>query len=370
MVTRRPLALLLLLLFSLPLASCVSIANPEGWAAPVFAGERAYAFLGKDRLVALAVEGAPRLLWRFPGEGQKGVRFEAVYTEPILDGDLLYFASYDGSLFAVSAADGSLRWQERGFVGSIVGGPILVDGRWLVFGTTEGRIYALDKVDRRPAPGWPRDGLRLGKGVWAPPVARDGTVYAATMDGRLYAIALDGARLLWPEPFRVGAAIPDLALLDGRLLFVPSLDRKVYLVDPATGREAFPALVASDWVWTRPAVAGSTFFFGDFAGRVYAVDITSGRVRWTAAVGAKVKAPPAVVGDALVVADRSPAVSFLSLETGELLNRVPVTAGGTLRAPVVAHGDAAYLLTTDGKLLRATPATLQVREVPLEGGGG
>ncbi len=365
----RLLVLILAVVLALPLAGCVSIANPEGWAAPVFTDSTAYVFLGDDQLAALTVNEIAQPAWRIPAEGQD-VRFRAVYTEPVVDGDTLYFASYDGTLFAVSASDGSLRWQQRGFIGSIVGGPVLAEGRWLVFGTTEGRLYALDKNDRTPAPGWPRDGLRLGKGVWAPPVAADGAVYAGTMDGNLYAIALDGARFLWPEPFRVGAAIPDLALIRDGLLFVPSLDRKVYFVEAATGRQAFAPVEADAWVWTRPAVAGATAYFGDFAGTVVAVDITNGAVRWRADVGSKVKAAPAVVGDVLVVADRSPAVAFLDLETGELLNRVPLQSGGTVRAPVVAHGEVAYVVTTNGKLFRATPQTLQVREVVIAGGGG
>ena len=365
----RLLALALAVLAPLALSGCVSIANPEGWAAPVFTDSTAYVFLGGDELASLTVDDTAQPAWRFPGQ-TKDVRFRAVYTEPVVDGDTLYFASYDGTLFAVSAADGSLRWQQNGFVGSIVGGPVLAAGRWLVFGTTEGRLYAIDKADRTPAPGWPRDGLRLGKGVWAPPVAADGTIYAATMDGNLYAIAIDGARFLWPQPFHVGAAIPDLSLIRDGLLFVPSLDRKVYFVETESGREAFPPVRATAWVWTRPAVADSTLYFGDFAGTVFAVDITTGAVRWQADVGSKVKAAPAVVGDVLVVADRSPAVSFLDRHTGALLNRVPLQSAGTVRAPVVAHGDAAYVVTTSGKLFRATPQTLQVREVVIVGGGG
>lgn len=365
------LALILFVLMVAPaLVGCVSIAEPEGWAAPVVEDSTAYIFLGADKLAALSLGEVAEPVWRFPANGQNDSRFRAVYTEPVVDGDTLYFASYDGGVFALSRSDGSLRWQQRGFVGSIVGGPVLAEGRWLVFGTTEGRLYALDKVDRTPAPGWPRDGLALGKGVWAPPVSTHGTVYAATMDGKLYAIAIEGARFLWPEPFRVGAAIPELALIDDGILFVPSLDRKVYFVDVATGRQAFPAIEAADWVWTKPAVAGTTAYFGDFSGRVVAVDITSGNVRWSANVGGKVKAAPALVGDVLVVADRSPAVTFLDARSGELLNRVSLSSAGTVRAPVVAWGDAAYVVTTNGKLFRATPATLQVREVVVVGGGG
>jgi len=77
-----------------------------------------------------------------------------------------------------------------------------------------------------------------------------------------------------------------------------------------------------------------------------------------------------VVGDVVGVADRSRAAPFLYRHTGALLNRVPPQSAGTVRAPVVAHGDAAYVEHTSGKLFRATPQPLQGREVVIGGGGG
>ncbi len=369
---RRLLAILGLLAVTLFLAGCVSIANPEGWAPPVVADDVAFVFLGKDRLAAIELSDPPRIRWTFPDGArpdQKDLRFEAVYTAPVLHDGTLYFGSYDGQVFALDAADGSLRWRADGFRGSIIGGPVLADTTTLVFGTTEGRLYAVSTADGAPVPGWPDGGVRFDAGIWAPPVVLEGTVYVATMRGELHAIRLTDAAPAWQEPFRAGGAIPDLALLPNGLLFAPSLDRHVYFVDPASGEEALPPFEATAWVWTAPATDGDTVYFGDFNGTVFAIDITTGQERWRAEVEGKVKAPPALVAGTLVVADRSPAVNFLDPATGELLNRVPLSSG-TVRAAVVPVGEEALVLTTKGELYRALPARLQVRQLPIEEAGG
>ena len=80
-----------------------------------------------------------------------------------------------------------------------------------------------------------------------------------------------------------------------------------------------------------------------------------------------VLAGAAVVGNTLVVADRKPVVTFIDTGTGEVLNRVPLEGVGTVRADVVAADGSAYILTTKGRLFRASPETRQVVEVPVTG---
>jgi outer membrane protein assembly factor BamB len=57
------------------------------------------------------------------------------------------------------------------------------------------------------------------------------------MAGTVHALDLETAAELWAEPFEGDrGAIADLAALDGDgALFVPTLGRHVYLIDPETG---------------------------------------------------------------------------------------------------------------------------------------
>ncbi|MDZ7727877.1 MAG: PQQ-binding-like beta-propeller repeat protein [Dehalococcoidia bacterium] len=204
------------------------------------------------------------------------------------------------------------------------------------------------------------------KGIWATPILDGDTLYIGTMDGEVHAITLPGGEPAWDEPFTAATgAVPELGLLeDEGLLWVPTIGKTVYLVDPATGSEAGESLQSENWVWTTPVVRDGIAYYGDFAGFVHAVDITTGEERWEQQVGDKVKAGPALIDDTLIVADRSSTITFLDVETGEIRNAVNRDDAGTFRANLVARDGVAYALGTSGTLFRADPETLRV--VPLE----
>jgi len=369
---RLAVAGILLLLIATLATSCGAVFNPQGWASPLVDGSTTYLFTKKDRLAAIEfpADAPPRERWHFPNKDrpdQKKLKLEAVYTTPVLDGDRLYLGSYSGDIFAIGTRDGELLKHKSNFSGSIVGGPVLA-GDLLLFGTTEGRLYALNKLDLQTASGWPAGGLAFGDAIWAAPAVANGVAYVATMRGEVRAINLADRTDAWPAPFRVDGAVAAIQLLDDSHLFVPGLNRNVAIVDVRTGQATIPPFKASNWVWTTPAFNDNTAYFADFSGKTYALDITTGNTRWTYAARHQSKAGPALVGNVLVLADRDPTVHFLDAQTGGLLNTVPLTDAGTVRADVVSTGATALIITTRGKLFRADPATRSVPEITLGGG--
>ncbi len=357
------------------LAACGGLANPEGWSTPSFQNDTLYYFPDRDTLVAVEVdEQGPRTaVWSFPDtalEDERDIDVEAVYGDLVVTDDAIYFAGWEGHVYAVEPEEGRLLWTTHNRIsitGSVVGGVLHHDGR-LFFGTTEGHFYALEAETGTIAPGWPEEGFTFDKGIWATPVLLGDRIFIGTMTGEVHAISPDDGSPVWADPFESGTgAIPELALIDERLLFVPTLGKTVYLLDPDTGQEAYPSFLTEDWVWTTPAYGDDFAYFGDFAGLIHALDITSGRDRWTFDTGAKVKAGPAIVGDVLVVADREPVVHFIDIDSGERLNAVPLQGAGTVRANVVERGGVAYVLTTNGRLFRAEPDRLAVTEVSITG---
>ena len=371
-------ALITLALLLLPvLSSCVSVLNPTGWAPVAFDGDTAYVVTSKGKLSAITVNGdSGTAKWTFPDKDRDEddkFKTKAIYDAPVVDGDRLYLATFEGGVFALRKDDGRPIWpgpngNSDAIVGDIAGG-VAVSGENLFFGTTEGRLYGWKKADGTPAPGWERP-KRLGEGIWATPVVHGDAVYVATMNGELYAFSLADGSELWSKHFKATGAIAELAVIGDDTLFVPSINKHVYLVRMADGSVAAD-FRADDWVWTAPAEADSKLFFGDFSGYVYALHITSGGVEelWEAASldGERIRAGAAIVGDVVIVADRKPVVNFISATDGSVLNTVPLQDAGTVRADVVVKDGAAYITTTGGKLFRAEPGSRRVVEIQLSG---
>ena len=375
-MNRRRAPLVGAVLLFLPLfAACVSVTNPDGWAAPVIDGQDVYVSTSKGHISAVTLQDGDSATarWTFPDkdiDADDKIEPEAIYGDPVVDGDRVYIATFSAGVFALNKADGRPVWPLNGtnaskIKGNIAGGLALANGI-LYFGTTEGRLYAWNASDGTPA--WPEP-KRFDRGIWATPVALGENLYVATMSGELHALSLADGSPAWIDPFVATGAIADLVALEDNRLFVPSINRHVYILNAEDGT-VLADYRARDWVWTEPAVDGSRVFFGDFGGHVYGLDITSGPSQlWEPASveGERVKAGAAVIGDVLVIADRSPTVTFINATTGEVLNRVPIDDAGTVRSNVHAGDGFAYVLTTKGRLYRANPQNYSGAEISLTG---
>lgn len=365
-------------LFLIPfLASCVGVTSPDGWAAPVAQDGDFYLTTNKGYLTRVAIAGDNTALarWTFPDndlESDKDIEPEASYGPPVVDGDTVYFPTFEAGIFALNADDGRPIWPVAGQTnddrinGDLAGGLVLHDGV-LYFGSTEGRLYAWNAEDGSDA--W-EDPITFDGGIWATPALGDGVLYVATMRGELHALSLPAGEPLWEEPFKAKGGIPEVFVLDDGRVLATSIDRHVYVLDPETGAEV-DSHRAADWVWSTPAFDEGSVYFGDFGGAVYGLDITSQSVTrlWQSELGDdRIKAGPAVIDGVVVVADRGPTVTFLDAATGQVLNSVPIDGRGTVRADVVDGGDGfAYILTTRGNLFRANPANRSVVEIQLSG---
>lgn len=372
---RFPAVAVLLALVVLVSSACVKTKNPEGWASPTLTNSSLLYLQNSGRLAAVSLPDAGNAAtqWTFPDSrshpDQKDLKLKGVYSDPVVSGDLVIFASYDGDVYALAAADGIVRWHAKKdrFNGSVVSGPVLA-GEVLVVATVEGDVYGLNKADGAAAAGWPTGGVHLGKGgVWAPPVALPGDrVAIATMGGDVLALNVKDGSEAWRSAFKASGAIADLAPLGDTYLFVPTLTGQVAVLNATDGSQVGAAFKASDWVWTTPAYVDGVAYFGDFGGDVYALDIATMQPRWTYATGDRVKATPAVVDGTVIVADRKPVIHFLNAQNGELLNKVPLLESGTVRAGLTGQAGKALIATTAGKLFAADPKQRAVSPIDVK----
>ena len=181
-----------------PGGACGGIARPEGWSSGVVEDNILYTGTMQGEIIAIdAVSGD--YIWHFePSIGEEKNR--AFYGDPIIVGDLIYVAGYDGYLYALSKSDGSL-WEHP--IGenkdSVVGGAEYVDGLLLV-GSSDGYVYAFDIEDNSSA--W---SFETGSKIWTKPLIQDGYAFFGSLDKNFYALDVDDGSLVWS--FETGGAI-------------------------------------------------------------------------------------------------------------------------------------------------------------------
>jgi len=252
-------------------------------------------YVGDDAGVLHAVDAKTgRQRWRAATGG-------AVRARPTLDGQALYVPSDDGSLYRLEVSDGRLRWKvpvvegefERGARFDQYAGSAVIEAGTLYLGTGDGRVLALDPVD-----GSTRWVFHAGDGVGSTPAVGGGRVFVGSFDGKVYALDAASGAVLWSHD--TGAPVSSSPALAGGRVLVGSRSYDLFALDAATGEVDWRYYYWFSWVDSDPTVADDTAYVGSSdALKVLALDVETGRPRWTFRTGGWSWARPAVADDAV-----------------------------------------------------------------------
>jgi eukaryotic-like serine/threonine-protein kinase len=168
--------------------------------------------------------------------------------------------------------------------------------------------------------------VRTGGAVRSTPAVTATRLYVGSGDGMLYAIDRRAGRVVWR--FEAGGAVDASPAVAGGLVLAATSQGRIFAVDQATGRlrwsvvtgaalpyHVFPAGKWDLWA-SSPVIVDSTVVIGAPDGGVYALDLASGRRRWRAATGGRVRATPTVHGNLVIAGSWDGRVYGLDLATG------------------------------------------------------
>ena len=219
--------------------------------------------------------------------------------------------------------------------------------------------------------------------VVSSPTIAAGVVYVGSNDGHLYALDLATGARRWHADLR--SPVASSPAVGGGLVFAAARDGSVSALDAATGRPRWRVATgpllrfpwgheSGDYWVSSPTYDDGALLFGAGDGGVYRVDAATGRVRWRARTGGRVRGSPAVSGGRVYVGSFDGRVYCLDLATGAVRWRYD-TEGASLESgkfgydrrsvqssPAVADG-AVYVGARDGFLyaLSADSGTLRWR---------
>jgi outer membrane protein assembly factor BamB len=201
-------------------------------------------------------------LWQFPA-GDK------VWSTPVIRDGVVYFGSQDHNIYAIYLADGKKKWQFK--TGAAVAGRPLLFGDLVVAGSFDRKLYGISADD-----GSLRWSFEGDNWFWAGPVADEGSIFAPSMDGNVYALDRDG-KLRWKHD--MGSPIVSTPVLHSRGLVVIGKDAKLSLLNtrPAeagTARELTSPLFVRDAEVKAPLfIKGDSVFIGAQDSTVTRIDI-------------------------------------------------------------------------------------------------
>lgn len=238
--------------------------------------------------------------------------------------------------------------------------------QWPMYGVDPARTQAHTKIKLRPPfrVVWRRNLHGL---LEFPAMVWDGVAYVNNIHGWLRALSMKNGRLVWKR--RVGTRMASSPGLDPRRRLVVTTSMSpgyVNVVDMDTGRVKWRFYTGR--AEPSPLVKNGVAYFGTASGEFYALDLDRRRPRWVFRPGVKITGSPALAGGRLYFGDYAGRVFAVNARTGNLVwsasagaggfaSRVYGTvavAGGRVFAPSFLSGLSAFSART-GRLLWRLP---------------
>jgi hypothetical protein len=195
-----------------------------------------------------------------------------------------------------------------------------VSGEFVVFGTMDGHVVAVDRRTGLARWRFATDGVghpfeeknNDTSSVPASPAIGDGTVLIGGRDGMVYALDLATGALRWKHTHDGGSWILATAIEGGRAYTGSGSAFFVELADLATGAQTW-RFKTSGAVFGALSIAGDVLLFQDMTGIVYAVDKLKGEELWRVQLPGRAFAAP-LPGDGLVYVSSDDGILY-ALET-------------------------------------------------------
>ncbi len=326
----------------------------------------------------LAIGEALHTIWTADaGEGSsKRTRLTAV---PIVYSDKIYTMDSEGTIRAISAANGAELWavntvpsQKSGFdylhpfnTNNVsrngFGGGVAADGGKVFAATGFGSVIALDAGS--------------GQVVWSKmfaipireaPTAAEGRVFVVNSESELLCLnGVDGAQLWTQKGLPENAALLTSAspAVAGNIVFVPYPSGEITAIDIKTGQPKWTdnlAKVANNTSGTvigeaaRPVVDRDAVFAMSRGGQLIATSREKGERLWTREI--KSSQTPWVAGDAVFVVDMTGKLAALTRKDGKVRWVTALPGGGRWSGPVLA-GNRLWLASSEGLLVAVDAVT-------------
>ncbi len=311
-----------------------------------------------------------------------------IVSDPVVAGGRIFTLDAAETLSATSTG-GATVWSTslvpQSDRAGDAGGGGLAFGEGTIFAATGyGELVAVD-----PADGTVRWRQRFDAPLGGAPTVAGGKVYVAGRDGTATAVSAANGKLLWQIaalPKGGGVSGVSAPAVSGKVVVFPFASGQLVAADAETGGIMWQAFVEGRRVGRAfasvpdftgdPVIVGETVYVGTAAGRMAALDLTTGRQIWAAGEGAQ--SPVVVAGGSVFAVNDENQLIRLDAGSGEVIWRTDLPYFTrdklTRRRDIFAHfgpvlaGGRLVVASTDGLVRSFDPASGQlVGQVTMQG---
>lgn len=274
----------------------------------------------------------------------------------------LYLGGADGSVLQVSATDGVIEW-EAAVSGEVLAAPVVSDD-WVVVQTYDGKLLGFQPGSDEPAWTFTSDVPVLTLRGTSTPILVGGNAIAGFGDGKVVAVDVNSGNVSWES--RVGvpqgsSEIDRIVDIDGAMtqqgieLFVASYQGRVAALDSRTGRKLWQQNVSSV---TGTHVGFGNVYVADVDGTLSAFLRTGQGVRWqNIELGYRQLSRPTPVSSYVATVDFDGYLHLLSQVDGQIVGRAKI-GGDAARADMIADSGRLIIFADNGQLLAYELETL------------
>ena len=279
----------------------------------------------RDNVSKRSVQPPLKLLWEYNA-------LAGISGTPVVRDSLVLVGTLHGELQAIHLATG----KRLGYVvleSSIAGTPVL-DGTNAIAACAAGNETVVSYSLREGRKNW---SMRYGA-IESDPLLFEDHLFVTTLDGLAYCLKkLDGMEVWKFESGVEGKRKPirSSPATDGSLIVFGGDDGMIYAVDRSTGSLRW--MVKTDAsIFTAPVIANGRVLVGNIGGRIYCLALTDGALLWKKDAGAPIYAAAAATSDRFFLGASDGTLKAYDAATG--VERWSFTTRGALSsAPLISE---------------------------------
>ena len=274
----------------------------------------------------------------------------------------LYLGGADGSVLQLSADDGVVEW-EAAVSGEVLAAPAVSDD-WVIVQTYDGKLLGFQSGADEPTWTFTSDVPVLTLRGTSTPILVEGNAIAGFGDGKVIAVDVNSGNVSWESRIGVpqgSSEIDRIVDIDGAMtqqgieLFVASYQGRVAALDNRTGRKLWQQNVSSV---TGTHVGFGNVYVADVDGTLSAFLRTGQGVRWqNIELGYRQLSRPTPVSSYVATVDFDGYLHLLSQVDGRIVGRTKI-GGDAARADMIADSGRLIIFADNGQLLAYELETL------------